>query len=153
MLLAVGAVLTLSSPLAASYRLRVTLGLPSTVSTLVGWYCSSLVSQGGSCCSRTITIGAYVFARRWVAEGGSALASPAAVRNAATAASPRNHLRERDFISKRPLRAARRPERFRRPQLCRRQRSRGQIRGSASPAAQSQNLRGPRSHFDHPDRV
>ena len=33
-------------------------GLPSTVETLVGSYCSAEVSQGGSCSSRSIVIGA-----------------------------------------------------------------------------------------------
>ena len=56
---AVGACLTFSSsPVWRSSWVRVTVGLPSTVSTLVGWYCSALVSQGGSCCSRSIVIGA-----------------------------------------------------------------------------------------------
>jgi len=45
----------------------VTVGLPSIVSTLVGWYCSSEVLQGGSCCSRSIAIGAYRCASRWAA--------------------------------------------------------------------------------------
>ena len=39
-------------------RSSVTVGLPSTVSTLVGWYCSSVVSHGGSSSTRTIVIGA-----------------------------------------------------------------------------------------------
>ena len=55
---AVGAFLTSSRPSPGTYRCRVTVGLPSTVSTLVGSYCSAEVSQGGSCSSRTIVIGA-----------------------------------------------------------------------------------------------
>ena len=56
---AVGAFLTSSSfPVVKSSWVRVTVGLPSTVSTLVGWYCSADFSQGGSTCSRSIVIGA-----------------------------------------------------------------------------------------------
>ena len=56
---AVGAFLTFSSLAGREVAwVRVTVGLPSTVSTPVGWYCSAQVSQGGSCCSRSIAIGA-----------------------------------------------------------------------------------------------
>ena len=56
---AVGAFITSSScPVVGSSWVRVTVGLPSTVPTLVGSYCSALVSQGGFCCSRSIAIGA-----------------------------------------------------------------------------------------------
>jgi len=54
----------------SSYFCSVTVGLPSITSTLVGWYCSAEVSQGGSFCSRSIVIGTYLFA------SSSAAASP-----------------------------------------------------------------------------
>src|SRR4051794_9472391 len=44
-------------PAVGSSWLRVTVALPRTVPTLVGWYCSSEILQGGSVCSRSIAIG------------------------------------------------------------------------------------------------
>ncbi len=55
---AVGARFTSWSPFPGTSLWRVTVGLPSTVSTLVGSYCSASVSQGGLFCSRTFMIGA-----------------------------------------------------------------------------------------------
>src|SRR6478735_2851136 len=80
---AVGPGLTIVGFPSSAGRVRLTRGFPSTVFTVVGSYCSSLVSQGGSSCARSITIGAYVLAS-W-SEGLSAARAGAAVTHTAAA--------------------------------------------------------------------
>ena len=69
--------------------MRVTVGLPSTVSTLVGWYCSALVSQGGSVCLRIWRIGEYSLARRCWTDGCAAARPLAGSASANIAAATR----------------------------------------------------------------
>ena len=96
MSVAVGAFSTSVRCPSGSARCRVTVGLASIVSTLVGWYCSAEVSQGGSCSSRSIVIGAYFAARRGAALAGAAAASVGRRRQSAARpanASPRRRER------------------------------------------------------------
>jgi hypothetical protein len=58
MSVAVGAFFTGTSPLPGTASVSSSRGLPSTVPTEVGWYCSAEVWQGGSVCLRSIRIGA-----------------------------------------------------------------------------------------------
>ncbi len=114
-----GAFITSTRPLPGTSLRSVTCGLPSTVSTLVGWYCSPSVSQGGVRCSRTIAIGTY-FAASWraaapesleaaVAGGATTGRSPRAIAIASPDTRPRKRAPIGINLSERPGRAVRTP--------------------------------------------
>ena len=86
-----------------------TRGLPSTTSTVVGRYCSLVLSQGGSYCARSITMGAYFAASRrsgdpWAPAGGASAGTAAA-----TSIATRQPLAGVTRRTYQPARAARRP--------------------------------------------
>src|ERR1700761_5416435 len=86
-----------------------TVGLPSTVSTEVGWYCSAEVSQGGSSSLRSSVIGTYFCASSSAADSGAGAAACAADVSASSSSAGRRTSRRRGRFTRQTYLPGRRP--------------------------------------------